>query len=120
MHVHRQVLATAERAADTGQGEPHLLGRHRQRAADLLLVDVQPLGGDEQVDATVLGRHRQPGLRPEERLVLHADLVVALDHDVGRRRPGRPCGSSGAGSGCPVGRDRATGALGQRGLASRR
>jgi hypothetical protein len=40
---------------------------------------VQPLGGDEEVDAAVLGGHGQPGLGAEEGLVLHADLVGPLD-----------------------------------------
>jgi hypothetical protein len=47
---------------------------------------VQPLGGDVQVDAAVLGRDGEPGLRAEEGLVLHADLVVTDHHDVGGRR----------------------------------
>ena len=89
VHVHGQVLAAAERAADPGQGQPDLLRRQAERRADLLLVHVQPLGRDVQVDAAVAGRHRQPGLRPEERLVLHADLVVAGHDDVGARAPGR-------------------------------
>ena len=85
MHVHGQVLAAAERAAHPGQRQPDLLRRQAERRADLPLVHVQPLGGDVQVDAAVLGRHGQPGLRAEERLVLHADLVLAGDHDVGHR-----------------------------------
>ena len=64
---------------------PHLVGRQVEAGGDLVAVDVQPLGGDEQVDAAVLGRHREAGLGPEERLVLHADLVVAAHHDVGGR-----------------------------------
>ena len=86
MHVHRQVLAAAERPADTGQGQPHLLGRQAECRADLPLVDVQPLGRDVQLHAAVLGRHREPGLRTEERLVLHADLVGVHHDDVGGRR----------------------------------
>ena len=83
VHVHRQVLAAAERAAHAGQREPHLLRRQPERRADLPLVHVQPLGRDVQVDAAVLGRHGQPGLRAEEGLVLHADLVLADHHHVG-------------------------------------
>jgi hypothetical protein len=79
VHVHREVLAAAERAADPGQGQPHLLRRHAERQADLPLVDVQPLGRHVQVHAAVLGRDGQPGLRAEERLVLHADLEVEGD-----------------------------------------
>ena len=62
-----------------------LSGGRPSAGADLPLVDVQPLGGDVQVDAAVLGRHGQPGLRAEEGLVLHADLVLAGHHDVGHR-----------------------------------
>ncbi len=80
--LHREVLAAAERPADTRQGEPDLLLRQPEHRRDLLAVHVQPLGGDVEVDAAVLGRHREPGLRAEEGLVLHADLVGAADHDV--------------------------------------
>ena len=84
--LHRDVLAPAERAADAGEREAHLLHRQVQAGRDLVAVDVQPLRRDPQVDAAVLGRHREPGLRPEERLVLHPDLVLAADHDVGLAR----------------------------------
>jgi hypothetical protein len=86
VRVHRQVLAAAERATDPCQRQPDLLGWEAEGAADLLLVDVQPLGRHEQVDAAVLGGHGQPGLRPEEGLVLHPDLVLARHDDVGCRR----------------------------------
>ena len=72
MDLHRDVLAPAERAADAGEREAHLLHRQVEARRDLVAVHVQPLGGDEQVDAAVLGRHREPGLRAEEGLVLHA------------------------------------------------
>jgi hypothetical protein len=87
VHVHRQVLAAAEGAAHAGQRQPHLLGRQGEGGADLLLVHVQPLGGDVQLHAAVLGRHGEAGLRAEERLVLHPHLVLAHHDDVrGRRR----------------------------------
>ena len=82
MHVHGQVLAPAERAADARELEPDPVRREPERRADLALVDVQPLGGDEEVDAAGAVRNGEPGLRSEERLVLHADLVVAGDDDV--------------------------------------
>ena len=57
-------------------GEPEALG-------DLAAVLVQPLRRDEELDALAVavgqGERR---LEAEERLVLHADLVVALDDDV--------------------------------------
>ena len=77
-----EVLAAAERAADAAEHEPHLLRRQVERGGELVAVDVQPLGGDEEVHAAVLGRHREARLRPEEGLVLHADLVLAGDHDL--------------------------------------
>ena len=64
MHVHRQVLAAAERAADAGQREPHLVRAEPERRADLPLVDVQPLGGDVEVDAAVLGGTASPDSGP--------------------------------------------------------
>ena len=82
MDLHREVLAAAERAADAAEHEPHLLRRQVERGGELVAVHVQPLGGDEQVHAAVLGRHREPGLGPEEGLVLHADLVLAGHDDV--------------------------------------
>ena len=45
---------------------------------------MQPLGRDVEVDAAVPVRDGEPGLRAEERLVLHPDLVVADHrHDIG-------------------------------------
>ncbi len=66
MHVHREVLATAERAADPGQREPHPLGRQAQRARDLALVDVQPLGGDVELDPAVLVGTASPDSGPRK------------------------------------------------------
>ncbi len=83
--LHGQVFPGAERAADAGQGDAHLVLGQGEARRDLAPVHVQPLGRHEQVDAAVLGGDRQPGLRAEERLVLHADLVLAADHDVRAR-----------------------------------
>ena len=38
---------------------------------------MQPLGGDVEIDATVLGGNGQSGLRTEKCLILHANLVLA-------------------------------------------
>ncbi len=83
MHLHRQVLPRPERTAHPGQRQPDLVLGQPQGAGHLPAVDVQPLGGDVQVDAPVLARHRQPGFGPKERLVLHPDLVVAMYDDLG-------------------------------------
>ena len=74
--LHREVLAPAERAADAGEVDPDLLRGQGQAGRDLLAVDVQPLRRDVDVDAALAVRHGEPGLRPEERLVLRAELVV--------------------------------------------
>ena len=80
MYLHRQVLARAERPAHPGERQPHQLRRQAEAGGDLTLVRVQPLGRDVEVDAAVLGRHRQPRLGAEKRLVLHAHGVLADDH----------------------------------------
>ena len=90
MHLQADVLAGAERAADAAEHEPHLLVGQAEAGGDLLAVLVQPLGGDVQLDAGAAGvGHRQRRLQPEERLVLHADLVRALDDDVADDATGR-------------------------------
>jgi hypothetical protein len=85
VHVHGQVLAAAERAADPGQRQPDPLRRQPERGADLPLVDVQPLGRHVQVDTARAVRDGHPGLRPEECLVLHPHRVLAGDDDLGGR-----------------------------------
>ena len=82
MHLHREVLAPAEGAADPGQVDPHLLLLEAQAGRDLVAVDVQPLRRHVDVDAALAVGHREPGLRPEERLVLNPELVDALDADL--------------------------------------
>lgn len=81
--LHGQVLAATEGAADAGQRHAHLVLGQAEDRGDLLEVRVQPLGGDVQVDAAVLGRHGETRLGAEERLVLHAEVVLALDDEVG-------------------------------------
>ncbi len=81
--LHRDVLAATEGTADARERHTDLLRREAEDRGDLLEVRVQPLGGDVQLDAAVLGRHGQAGLRAEEGLVLHAEGVLALDDDVG-------------------------------------
>ena len=62
-------------------------GGEPQAGGDLTAVDVKPLRRHVQVDAAVLGRDRKPGLGPEERLVLHPQLVHAAHDDLGLRLP---------------------------------
>ncbi len=75
--LHREVLAPAERAADAGQVDAHLLGREAEAGRDLVAVDVQPLRRDVDVDAALAVGHGEPGLGAEEGLILDPDLVLA-------------------------------------------
>ena len=68
--LHREVLAPAERAADAGEVDPHLLGREVEARRDLLAIDVEPLRRDVDVDAALAVRDRDPRLGAEERLIL--------------------------------------------------
>ena len=63
--------------------QPHLLVREAEALGDLVAVDVQPLGGDVEVDAALAVGDREAGLGAEEGLVLHPDLVLAGDDDLG-------------------------------------
>jgi len=78
MDLHADILARAKGAAHPGEVEAHFLGRQGEAGPELLLVGVEPLGRDEQVDATIGGRHREAGFRTERCLVLHAGLVAAF------------------------------------------
>jgi hypothetical protein len=80
--LHRQVLTTAERAADPGEVDADLLLLQPEAGCDLVAVDVQPLRRDVDVDAALAVRDCEARLGPEERLVLDAELVDALDRDV--------------------------------------
>ena len=80
MDLHRQVLASTEGAADAAENEPHPLRLEVERRGQLVSIDVEPLGGDVKVHPAVVGRHREAGLRAQERLVLHPHLVFAPDH----------------------------------------
>ena len=81
LHLHAEVFTGPEGTPHAGEVQPHLFGWQCEACRDLGLVDVQPLGGDVQVDAAVIRRDRQPRLRAHEGLILHAGLVAALDDD---------------------------------------
>ena len=85
MDLHREILAAAERAADAGEVDAHLLRLEPEARRDLVAVDVEPLGRDVDVDAALAVGHGEAGLRAEEGLILHADLVDTLDRDVALR-----------------------------------
>ena len=100
MDVQAHVLARAERAADAAQREAHQLGGEAEALGDLVAVVVQPLRRHDEVDAAVVGRDREAGLGAHERLVLHADLVGALDDDGADGSRGRRAGCRGRGTRC--------------------
>ena len=85
MDLHREVLAPAERPADPGEVDPHLLRAQAEARRDLVAVDVEPLGRDVDVDTPLAVGHREARLRSEERLVLDPELVRPADDDVARR-----------------------------------
>ena len=78
--LQRQVLSGAERPAHPGQGEAHLLLVDPQARRNLLPVDVQPLGGDEQLHAAVVIGKGQARLGAHEGLILHAHLIGPLHY----------------------------------------
>ncbi len=82
MDLHREVLAPAERAADPGEVDPHLLGLEPEAGRDLVAVDVDPLRRHVDVHASLAVGNGQARLGPEEGLVLLAELVDAADRDV--------------------------------------
>ena len=75
--LHREVLAAAERAADAGEVDPHLLRREPEAGRHLVAVDVQPLRCNVDVDTALAVRDGESRLRAEERLILDADVVDA-------------------------------------------
>ena len=76
-----EILPPAERATDAGEVDTNLLGPEPQAGNDLLVVDVQPLGGDVDVDAALAVGDGQAGLGTEKRLILARQLVDAADRD---------------------------------------
>jgi hypothetical protein len=83
--LHRDVLAAPEGAAHAAERQSHLLRRQAEASGHLVAVDVQPLGGDVQHDPARAVGDGEARLGPQERLVLHPDLVGARGHDVSRR-----------------------------------
>ena len=85
MDLDRDVLARPECTADAGEDQADLVLRESQARRDLIAIDVQPLRRDVQRDAAVAVGDREAALRTERGLVLHRDLVLALDDDLGGR-----------------------------------
>ena len=87
MHLQADVFTRSEGATHTAQCEANLVGCQAEARGDLSTVFVEPLRGDEQLDsAAARVWERQRGFQAEERLVLHAQLVGALDDDIAHQR----------------------------------
>ena len=85
MELHRQVLASTERAADAGEMDPDLLRPQAEARRDLITVDMEPLRRDVDVHPAFAVGNGEARLGPEERLVLDADLVHPGDGHVSLR-----------------------------------
>ncbi len=106
MDLHAHVLAPAEGAAHAAEVQAHVVGSEPEAGGDLVAVLVQPLRRHPQVDAAGTVGHGQARLGPEERLILHADLVGALDHHLAvGRRPDLAVGDHDAADDVPLGVD---------------
>ena len=83
MHLEGDVLTASERTAHASEGQPDPFLLETEAGGDLTAILVEPLGSHEEFQARAVGvGHRDRGLQSEERLILHADLVGALDGDL--------------------------------------
>ncbi len=84
VHLQADVLSGAEGPADSTEHQTDGVEREAETRCDLSTVLVQPLGRHVQFDTTAIRiRDRQGCFEAEEGLILHPDLVGALDHDRG-------------------------------------
>ena len=83
VHLEGDVLTASERTAHASEGQPDPFLLETEAGGDLTAILVEPLGSHEEFQARAVGvGHRDRGLQSEERLILHADLVGALDGDL--------------------------------------
>ena len=78
--LHGEIFAGAESAPHARQPQADFLSRQAQALANLVEVDVQPLGRDPEIDPALAVRDREAGFRAQRRLILLPDLVVGVDH----------------------------------------
>jgi hypothetical protein len=81
MNVKVEVFPRPERSPDPGRVRPHLVGAKAEAGHHLLLINVDELAGGVEVDAAVSVGYGETCLGAKRSLVLHPDLVMALDHD---------------------------------------
>ena len=83
--LERDVFARPESAADAGKYEMHFRLRQAKARRDLPQILMEPLCRDVELDAAVAPRDREACFRAERGLILHGELVLAFDDDVGLR-----------------------------------
>src|SRR6056300_1584046 len=82
MHLQGDVLATAEGSTYSTEGEPDAIFLETEAGSDLATILMQPLRCHEELHAgPVVVGNSDGRFEAEEGLVLHADLVGALDGD---------------------------------------
>ncbi len=81
--MHRHILASAERAADGGIDDTHLIVRQIQRVRDLLLVFVRPLTGHLHRHAAFFVHVRQARLGLQESVLLERRVIRSFHNHVG-------------------------------------
>src|SRR6202165_2416621 len=85
MDLHADILARAEGATHTREMQAHAFRWEIEAGRQLFEIRMEPLRGDEEVDAAIGGGNGETRFRAERRLVLHTGLVHAFDPDVGGR-----------------------------------
>jgi len=65
VNLHADILARAEGTTHAGEMEPHAFRWEIETGRQLFEIRVEPLGGDEEVDAAVGGStRRSPSISP--------------------------------------------------------
>ena len=83
MDVDIEVLLAAERSADAGQHESHLVEGESEAGGHLGLIEVEVLARHIELDTAVAVGNGQAGLGSEEGWILRTELVVADDDHLG-------------------------------------
>ena len=79
--VERDVLASSKGSTDPGRVAPDRLIGQVEASDDLSVIDVNPLRGDVEVEATEAVGNGQAGLGAERGLVLGRRLIETFDHN---------------------------------------
>ena len=80
MDMHRQILPTSERPADSAQGQAHPARIQPESGCHLAPVVVDPLRRHVQVDTAAPIRYRETGFRTQEGRILDPGGVLPSHH----------------------------------------